>query len=197
MSIKTTTKQDITLVRGIFKLFNEGKKISPFAISIMLRDYEYLLDGRPLDLDSMEAAEKIRWRNYGNYCKEIVHLLQMMGICTDYYETISHAPLFIPTDMRFIKLTKFGAMFSRFPDWLQHSLFIAIQLVYLIKFTFIKYKWIITLITACYGYLHWFKTHDISVYLGIITGIVGLISTIALTLFNRGSAAFGSNDDIG
>lgn len=184
MKFATTTAQDITVVRAILKLCQDHARVPPFGLHLQLRDINHILDGKPIDKDSFDPAEKERHGHFSNYCQAITSVMLMMRLCDEYYDMAQSVGPFPPVKMRFIRKARIGIWFGKFPFRLQCFIFKVGLLVLLLVSTFKKYKWIIGTISGVAGAYTWFKTHDLSAYVVMVTGVCGVVATAVMGFLN-------------
>lgn len=128
MTLNTSTQQNVELIRVILRKCKESNRVSEFTFYLSIKDAASILDGRPLLDRSNTYEEKLRVRNFGKFCERISNYLVLVKMLTIVVEVIDSCGY--PTEIGFLRITKSGNLFLRFPRWLQvFMVYLSVRLV--------------------------------------------------------------------
>lgn len=165
------------MMRNILEICMGGNIPAEFMAQ-RLNKFSDILDGNPIDFDSIAFSERVRLRKFDIYSKKIFEFLIRTYFCSIEYKLID-AGTRAPLNIGYVKVKKPGIIFLKLPRPIQG---IAIQkiraAVFVIDATK-KYKWIFSGVSGIAVAIGWIKSNDISSALLIFSITISLLLTIA------------------
>ena len=188
--MKTTTRNDTLLANAVLDLCRESQKVNDLSLPLLLKPFGRLLDDSPIESDPTAFEEKIRKRNFTRYCQALVVFLEKMKFV--YYEPDIIDNGIYPQEIHYLRPTRLGALYSRLPFWMQHSLFFVLESAYWAAELVRRYKWVGTTVSITVAFIGWLKEKDISAYLVAISAIVGVIAVLLANWLHGAGDAEGN-----
>lgn len=167
--IKTTGRQDVRVICEILRVCERGRVPVP-GVGLHLRGVSDVLDGRPVDFDSLDFDEAVRLRSFSDFTRSATSFCLRSKLVVSEGRLID-AGVRLPTEVHYAKVTWFGRLFMKSPYVVQWSLVKALGVSFFAIDTLKKYRWIFSVSSLVAGGIAWVRAHDLS----------GLIIAVAIT----------------
>jgi len=174
--IKTTARQDIRMLCAILNVCKSGSIPAP-GVQLHLKGCSDILDGKPIDFDSLSFEEKVRVRSFSGFAISVFAFLLDTKFCK-IERRLLETPMRAPMEVEYVKVTRAGRIFAGSPFMVQWILVKTIGVLFFSVSAVKKYRWIFSVASISTAALAWAKAHDITgtlVVLAIISGISAAI----------------------
>lgn len=175
--LKTTGRQDVRMICEILRVCESGRIPVP-GIELHLRSVSDILDGRPINFDSLEFDEAVRLRSFSDFTKSAVSFCLISKLCGSEARLIDAGGM-RPTEVYYTKVTWFGRLFRKMPYFLQWTTVKVLGAVFFAVDALKKYRWIFSIGSLVAGAIAWIKAHDLSGIIIVVAIVTGILASFA------------------
>jgi hypothetical protein len=175
-NIKVGASQNIRMLCAILNLC-QGGTVPAAGLSLHLNSVSDILDGRPINFDSINFSENVRVHSFNSFSRSAFIFLLKANLCkTD--KRLVDAGILKPMEIAYVKVTTFGLIFAKSPFVLQYVVLKMLEKVFFSVDAIKKYRWIFSVTSIVVALIGWVKAHDITDTLIVLSIFAGFAAAV-------------------
>jgi hypothetical protein len=175
-NIKISASQNIRMLCAILNIC-QGGTVPAGGLSLHLNSVSDILDGRPINFDSMDFNENVRVYSFSSFSRSAFVFLLKAKLCKTDTRLID-AGIRKPMEVAYVKVTPFGRIFAKSPFVLQYAVIKVLENVFFSVDAIKKYRWIFSVTSIVVALIGWVKAHDITDMLIVLSIFAGFATAI-------------------
>jgi hypothetical protein len=175
-NIKVGASQYIRMLCAILNICQIGRIPADF-LSLHLNSVSDILDGQPINFDSMDFSENVRVRCFSDFSRLAFIFLLKAKLCEKDTRLID-AGIRMPMEVAYVKVTPFGRIFAKSPFMIQYVVLKVLESVFFSVDAIKKHRWIFSVISIVAALIGWVRAHDITDTLIILSIFAGFVAAV-------------------